>query len=67
MLLHEAIRTQNYDALQAALSDEYIAEQQHYDSKKQLLEEWKQAAIDAHCLVVLTDQCDVVAPFCPFS
>lgn len=46
--IDEAMRTQNFEALQAALSDEYIAEQQHYDSKKQLLEEWKQAAIDAH-------------------
>lgn len=46
--IDEAMRTQNFDALQAALSDEYIAEQQHYDSKKQLLEEWKQATVDAH-------------------
>lgn len=46
--IDEAMRTQNFDALQAALSDEYIAEKQHYDSKNQLLEEWKQAAIDAH-------------------
>ena len=46
--IDEAMRTQNFDALQAALSDEYIAEQQHYDSKKQLMEEWKQATIDAH-------------------
>lgn len=46
--IDEAMRTQNFEALQTALSDEYIAEQQHYDSKKQLLEEWKQAAIDAH-------------------
>ncbi len=46
--IDEAMRTQNFEALQAALSDEYIAEQQHYDSKKQLMEEWKQAAIDAH-------------------
>lgn len=46
--IDEAMRTQNFDALQAALSDEYIAEQQHYDAKKQLMEEWKQAAIDAH-------------------
>lgn len=46
--IDEAMRTQNFEALQAALSDEYIAEQQHYDSKKQLLEEWKEAAIDAH-------------------
>ena len=46
--IDEAMRTQNFDALQAALSDEYIAEQQHYDSKKQLMEEWKQATVDAH-------------------
>lgn len=46
--IDEAMRTQNFNALQAALSDEYIAEQQHYDSKKQLLEEWKQATVDAH-------------------
>ena len=46
--IDEAMRTQNFEALQAALSDEYIAEQQHYDSKKQLLEEWKQATVDAH-------------------
>ena len=32
--IDEAMRTQNFDALQAALSDEYIAEQQHYDAKK---------------------------------
>ena len=46
--IDEAMRTQNFEALQAALSDEYIAEQQHYDLKKQLLEEWKQAVFDAH-------------------
>ena len=46
--IDEAMRTQNFDALQAALSDEYIVEQQHYDAKKQLMEEWKQATIDAH-------------------
>lgn len=46
--IDEAIRTQNFEALQAALTDEYIAEQQHYDLKKQLLEEWKEAVFDAH-------------------
>nr|DAX66352.1 MAG TPA: Tail tape measure [Caudoviricetes sp.] len=35
--IDEAMRTQNFEALQAALTDEYIAEQQHYDLKKQLL------------------------------
>ena len=46
--IDEAMRTQNFEALQAALSDEYIAEQQHYDLMKGLLEEWKQAVFDAH-------------------
>lgn len=46
--IDEAMRTQNFEALQAALTDEYIAEQQHYDLKKQLLEEWKQSVFDAH-------------------
>lgn len=46
--IDEAMRTQNFEELQAALNDEYIAEQQHYDAKKQLMEEWKQATIDAH-------------------
>lgn len=46
--IDEAMRTQNFEALQAALTDEYIAEQQHYDLKKQLLEKWKEAVFDAH-------------------
>ena len=46
--IDEAMRTQNFESLQAALTDEYIAEQQHYDLKKQLLEEWKEAVFDAH-------------------
>ena len=46
--IDEAMRTQNFEALQAALTDEYIAEQQHFDLKKQLLEEWKEAVFDAH-------------------
>ena len=46
--IDEAMRTQNFEALQAALTDEYIAEQQHYDLKKQLLEEWKEAVFNAH-------------------
>ena len=46
--IDEAMRTQNFEALQDALTDEYIAEQQHYDLKKQLLEEWKEAVFDAH-------------------
>ena len=46
--IDEAMRTQNFEELQAALSDEYIAEQQHYDLMKGLLEEWKQSVFDAH-------------------
>lgn len=46
--IDEAMRTQNFEALQVALSDEYIAEQQHYDLMKGLLEEWKQSVFDAH-------------------
>lgn len=46
--IEEAMRTQNFDALQTALSDEYIAMQQNYDLRKSLLEEYKQAAFDAH-------------------
>lgn len=46
--IDEAMRTQNFEELQAALNDEYIAEQQHYDLMKGLLEEWKQSVFDAH-------------------
>lgn len=46
--IEEAMRTQNFEALQAALNDEYIAMQQNYDLRKSLLEEYKQAAFDAH-------------------
>lgn len=46
--IEEAMRTQNFEALQTALNDEYIAMQQNYDFRKSLLEEYKQATIDAH-------------------
>lgn len=46
--IDEAMRTQNFEALQTALNDEYIAMQQNYDLRKSLLEEYKQAAFDAH-------------------
>ena len=46
--IEDAMRTQNFEALQTALSDEYIAMQQNYDLRKSLLEEYKQAAFDAH-------------------
>lgn len=46
--IEDAMRTQNFEALQTALNDEYIAMQQNYDLRKSLLEEYKQATIDAH-------------------
>lgn len=46
--IDDAMRTQNFEALQVALSDEYIARQQHNDLIKGLLDEYKEAAFDAH-------------------
>lgn len=46
--IEDAMRTQNFEALQTALNDEYITMQQNYDLRKSLLEEYKQATIDAH-------------------
>lgn len=46
--IDEAMRTQNFEALQSALTDEYIAQQQHYDTMKELLQDWKQAKMDSH-------------------
>ncbi len=45
--IDEAMRTQNFEALQQALTDEYVENQKHYDMRKQLLEEYYQAAMDA--------------------
>jgi tape measure domain-containing protein len=46
--IEEAMRTQNFEGLQTALNDEYVAMQQNYDLRKALLEEYKEATIDAH-------------------
>lgn len=46
--IDEAMRTQNFEALQQALSDEYVATQQSYDLKKELLTEYQQAIMDSH-------------------
>lgn len=46
--IDEAMRTQNFEALQQALSDEYVATQQSYDLKKELLTEYQQAVMDSH-------------------
>lgn len=46
--IDEAMRTQNFEALQQALDDEYVATQQSYDLKKELLTEYQQAVMDSH-------------------
>ncbi len=46
--IDEAMRTQNFEALQAALDDEYIAQQQHYDTMKELMNDYQQAKMDSH-------------------
>lgn len=46
--IDEAMRTQNFEALQAALTDEYAAMQQNYELRKQLMEEYQQAVMDSH-------------------
>lgn len=46
--IDEAMRTQNFEALQTALSDEYVAMQENYELRKQLMEEYQQAVMDSH-------------------
>ena len=46
--IDEAMRTQNFEALQSALDDEYVATQQNYDLRKNLLSEYQQAVMDSH-------------------
>lgn len=46
--IDKAMRTQNFEALQAALTDEYVAMQQNYELRKQLMEEYQQAVMDSH-------------------
>nr|DAE89389.1 MAG TPA: tail length tape measure protein [Caudoviricetes sp.] len=46
--IDEAMRTQNFEDLQAALTNEYIAMQQNYELRKQLMEEYQQAVMDSH-------------------
>lgn len=46
--IDEAMRTQNFEALQTALDDEYVAQQQHYDTMKELMNDYKQAVMDSH-------------------
>ena len=46
--IDEAMRTQNFEALQSALDAEYVATQQSYDLRKDLLNEYQQAVMDSH-------------------
>lgn len=46
--IDEAMRTQNFEALQQALDDEYVATQQSYDLKKELLIEYQDAVMNSH-------------------
>ena len=46
--IDNAMRTQNFEALQTALTDEYVAMQQNYELRKQLMEEYQQAVMDSH-------------------
>lgn len=46
--IDEAMRTQNFEALQQALNDEYVAAQQSYDLKKELLTEYQDAVMNSH-------------------
>lgn len=46
--IDEAMRTQNFEALKTALTDEYVAMQQNYELRKQLMEEYQQAVMDSH-------------------
>lgn len=46
--IDEAMRTQNFEALQQALDDEYVATQQSYDLKKELLTEYRDAVMNSH-------------------
>lgn len=46
--IDEAMRTQNFEALQSALDAEYVATQQSYELRKELLNEYQQAVMDSH-------------------
>lgn len=46
--IDEAMRTQNFEALQSALDAEYVATQQSYELRKELLNEYQQAVMESH-------------------
>lgn len=46
--IQEALRTQNFDALKTALSDEYVEQQQAYEMKKELMTQYMEAVKESH-------------------
>lgn len=47
-LISEAMRTQNFEALQQALSDEYVAIKENYELRKELMTEYQEAVMNSH-------------------
>ena len=46
--IQEALRTQNFDALKTALTDEYVEHQQAYEMKKELMTQYMEAVKESH-------------------
>ena len=46
--IQEALRTQNFDALKSALTDEYVEQQNSYEMKKDLMNQYIEAVKESH-------------------
>ena len=46
--IQEALRTQNFEALQTALTDEYVAQENLYEMKKDLMNQYIEAVKESH-------------------
>ena len=46
--IQEALRTQNFDVLQTALTDEYVAQENSYEMKKDLMNQYIEAVKESH-------------------
>nr|DAO35918.1 MAG TPA: Tail tape measure [Bacteriophage sp.] len=46
--IQEAVRTQNFEALQTALTDEYVAHQNSYEMKKDLMNQYMEAVKESY-------------------
>ena len=46
--IQEALRTQNFEALQTALTDEYVAQQNSYEMKKDLMNQYIEAVKESY-------------------